>query len=124
MVNNIVGNNVRRLRENLNITQEELALRCDLTQGHINYMESGKRGYTKDSLARIAKALGVEISQLFEEKKRQGQLQIAEHSVKYGKQRRVYDDIISLLDKLPDAVVEHYRMLLKAEAVIRGREKG
>lgn len=44
---NLVGENIRQIREGLNLTQEELALRCDLTQGYINFLENGKRGYTK-----------------------------------------------------------------------------
>lgn len=127
MKDNIVGNNVRRIREHLNITQEELALRCDLTQGYINFLESGKRGYTQNSLARIAKALGVHISQLFEEKKVGAGLprpyHVAEFPEPYGKRGRIYDEIIALLDKLPETAVEHYRMLLTAEVRMRDRKK-
>lgn len=122
MKNNVVGDNIRRLRESLKLTQEELALRCDLTQGYINFLENGKRGYTKKSLANIAKALGVHISQLFEEKDVRNY--VAEPSATYGKRSHIYDEIIALLDKLPNNVVEHYRMLFEAEVRIRGKEKG
>lgn len=121
MKDNVVGNNVRRIRERLNITQEELALRCDLTQGYINFLESGKRGYTQNSLARIAKALGVHISQLFEEKEARDY--IAESPAHYGKRRLIYEEIIGLLEKLPETAVEHYRMLLTAEVRMRDRKK-
>lgn len=106
----------------MNLTQEELALRCDLTQGYINFLENGKRGYTKKSLAKIAKALDIHISQLFEEKKIRDY--IAESPATYGKRSRVYDEIIALLDRLPNDVVVHYKTLLAAEVRIKNKEKG
>lgn len=120
MINNIVGDNIRRLRESLNITQEELALRCDLTQSHINYIENGKRGFTKKSLEKIAKALGVQTSVLFESKE-SDRLKVAEGMTTYGKRKRIYEEIIALLDKLPDAVVKHYKAILSAEVSIRNK---
>ena len=120
MINTIVGDNIRRLRENLNITQEELAFRCDLTQGHINYIENGKRGFTKKSLEKIAKALGVQISVLFE-KGKEPSAKVAESTLLYGKRSRIYEEIIALLDKLPDAVVNHYKTILSAEVSIRNK---
>lgn len=108
------------MREGLNLTQEELALRCDLTQGYINFLENGKRGYTKKSLAKIAKALGVHISQLFEEKKILDY--VAEPPAAYGKRSRVYDEIIALLDRLPNNVVGHYKTLLAAEVRIKSKK--
>jgi len=122
MKNNVVGDNIRRIRESLKLTQEELALRCDLTQGYINFLENGKRGYTKKSLANITKALDIHISQLFEEKGVRNY--VAEPSATYGKRSHIYDEIIALLDKLPNNVVEHYRALLMAEIGIRAKEKG
>lgn len=121
MINNIVGDNIRRVREKLNLTQEELALRCDLTQGYINFLENGKRGYTRKSLAKISDALGVSIAQLFEEKKGKIETHVSEPVATYGKRKRVYEEIISSLDKLPDAVVNHYKTLLTAELSIRGK---
>lgn len=120
-MDNIVGENMRRIRESLGITQEELALRCDLTQAYINFLESGKRGYTRKSLEKISKALGVHISQLFGgEEREKTVVKAAEPSRIYGKQRD-YAEIIKLLDKLPDSAVDHYRILLKAEVEIRRR---
>src|SRR3972149_7698078 len=68
MRKNIVGNNVRTIRERLGITQEDPALKSGLTQGYINFLENGKRGYRGRSLEKIANALGIQISGLFEEK--------------------------------------------------------
>lgn len=123
MRDNIVGDNIRRIREKMELTQEELALRCDLTQGYINFLENGRRGYSRESLMKIANALGISISQLFEEGKEKGQIHIEETSPVYGKRRSTYDEIVSLLNKLPDTAVDHYKMLLKAEVAIRGKQK-
>ncbi len=123
MTTNIVGNNIRQVRERLNLTQEELALRSNLTQAHINFIENGKRGYTKKSLAKIAKALGISVSQLFEEKKEIAPITISEPVTAYGKRKRVYDEIVAMLNKLPDAVVNHYKMLLAAELSIRSKHR-
>lgn len=121
MINNIVGDNIRRAREKLNLTQEELALRCDLTQGYINFLENGKRGYTKKSLSKISDALGVSIAKLFEEKTEIAAIPVSEPVTAYGKRKRVYDEIVTMLNKLPDAVANHYKMLLAAELSIRSK---
>jgi len=121
MRKNIVGNNVRMLRERLGITQEELALRSGLTQGYINFLENGKRGYSERSLGKIANALGIQISGLFEEKTKEEPAIVAEQPLSYGKRRRIYDTILSLLEKLPTPVIDHYRILLKAEVEMRNK---
>jgi len=118
MIKNVVGMNIRRLREERNLTQEELALRCDLTQGYINFLENGKRGYSQKSLSRIAKAFDIDVSRLFESKESE-RFKVAEGMTTYGKRKRLYEEIIALLDKLPDAVVKHYKTILSAEVAIR-----
>src|SRR3990172_785345 len=118
---NIVGNNVRTIRERLGITQEDLALKSGLTQGYINFLENGKRGYSERSLEKIANALGIQISGLFEEKMKEEPTIVAEQPLVYGKRRRLYDTIINLLEKLPTPVIDHYRILLKAEVEMRNK---
>ena len=46
---------------------------------------------------------------------------VAEQAISYGKRRRIYDTILSLLEKLPAPVIDHYKILLKAEVEIRNR---
>ncbi len=121
MRKNIVGNNLRMMRGKMGITQEELALRCGLTQGYINFLENGKRGYSEKSLEKVARALGVQISELFEEKVDKAPTLVAEGPRPYGKRRRNYDTIITLLDKLPSPVIDHYRIILQAEIEIRSK---
>ncbi|MBI4222202.1 MAG: helix-turn-helix transcriptional regulator [Planctomycetes bacterium] len=121
MRKNIVGSNVRTIRERLGITQEDLALKSGLTQGYINFLENGKRGYSEKSLEKIANALRTQISGLFEEKIKEEPTIVAEQPPLYGKRRRTYDTIINLLEKLPAPVIDHYKILLEAEVEIRNR---
>ncbi len=119
MNKNIVGENLRNIRESMNLTQEELALRTGLTQGYINFLESGKRGYTKKSLEKISKSLNVPLHKLFYEEERNAPIGVAEPSKKYRRHKPYYDEIIGLLDKLPKSVIDHYILLLKTEIEIR-----
>ena len=122
MNKNIVGENLRTIRESMNFTQEELALRTGLTQGFINFLESGKRGYTKKSLEKISKSLNVPIYKLFyEEEGKKASIGVAEPSKKYHRRKPHYDEIIGLLDKLPKSVIEHYILILKTEIEIRSK---
>ena len=121
MRNNIVGSNLRMMRERRGITQECLALKSGLTQGYINFLENGKRGYSERSLEKIANALGIRVSGLFEEKTKEEPSIVAEQALSYGKRRRSYDVILSLLEKLPAPVIDHYKILLEAEVEIRNR---
>ncbi len=121
MNKNIVGENLRKIRESMNLTQEELALRTGLTQGYINFLESGKRGYTKKSLEKISKSLNVPIHKLFYEEERKAPIGVAELSKKYSRHKPYHDEIIGLLDKLPKSVIDHYILLLKTEIEIRSK---
>lgn len=121
MNKNIVGENLKKMRESMNLTQEELALRTGLTQGYINFLESGKRGYTKKSLEKISKSLHVPIYKLFYEEERKTPIGVAEPSKKYSRHKPYHDEIIGLLDKLPKSVIDHYILLLKTEIEIRSK---
>jgi transcriptional regulator with XRE-family HTH domain len=55
----IVGNNIKKYRKILNISQEELAERAGLHRTYIGGIERGERNITLDSLQIIAIALNV-----------------------------------------------------------------
>ena len=124
MVKNIVGKNLEIIRRKLAITQEELAFRSGLTQGYINFLENGRRGYSERSLEKIANALGVQISALFKEKSKKETNIVAEKSQPCRKRGILYEEMICLLDKLPISVVDHYKILLKSEVEIRSKGFG
>ncbi|WP_136467794.1 helix-turn-helix domain-containing protein [Flagellimonas onchidii] len=61
-----VGLRVKNLRNNLGISQDELALRADTTKSQVFRIEHGEINCTLATLGRFAKALGVNIKELFE----------------------------------------------------------
>ena len=58
------GTNVRRQREARDLTQEVLAEKSDLHPTYISGIECGARNPSIISIARIAKGLGVTVSDL------------------------------------------------------------
>jgi transcriptional regulator with XRE-family HTH domain len=67
---NIVGPNVRRLRNNQDISQEKLAAKCqligwDISREGIAKIESQIRGVSDKEILKLAKALRVHFSVLF-----------------------------------------------------------
>ena len=63
---NVLGMNVRRRREEKELTQEALAERADLDPTYISGIERGIRNPSVLSVVRIAKALGTTTSKLME----------------------------------------------------------
>ncbi len=59
-----VGLNVQRLRRDKGLSQEELAGRADVHQTYLSGVERGVRNASIMVLARIAKALGVDVEEL------------------------------------------------------------
>lgn len=116
---NIVGNNIREVRLQKGLTQEALALECGLSQGYINQLENGKRLYTQKSLEVIAKALDTPTIEFFKEKEiAMGNIEKVTSDKKPSKK-----ELISLLNDLPDHVVEHYLTLLKMESKLLKKSK-
>lgn len=60
-----IGENIRRLRENKNYTQKDLACKVNVTQSMINQIERGTKVLTVPLGCAIAKALGCELTDLF-----------------------------------------------------------
>jgi len=112
---NIVGNNIRRLRDKAGLTQEELALKSGLSQGYINQLESGKRRFTQKSLEVIADALSIPMVELFREEETQRVPEVAEKIERYRKKHPERKEFLALLKELPEHVVEHYLILLRLE---------
>lgn len=61
-----VGKNVRRIRLQKGITQEELAFEAEIDLTYVGGIERGRRNPSLMVLARIAKALGVPLPKLLE----------------------------------------------------------
>ena len=64
---NIFGENVRRQRRLLNLSQEELAHRADLHRTYIGTIERAEKNITLVNMQKIANALEVKIEELLKE---------------------------------------------------------
>ena len=60
-----LSRNIKQLRLTSNLSQEELGLRIDADQAYISRLERGLLNPTLESVAEIAKALGIDIKLLF-----------------------------------------------------------
>jgi ribosome-binding protein aMBF1 (putative translation factor) len=61
------GNRVKRLRTDQNISQEELAYRCNFYRTYIGMVERAERNITLGNIVKIANGLNITLEQLFNE---------------------------------------------------------
>ena len=64
---NLFGENVRKYRRLLNISQEELAHRADLHRTYIGMIERAEKNITLVNIEKIANALEVKIEDLLKQ---------------------------------------------------------
>lgn len=62
------GDKVRVLRKEKSLSQEELSFKADLHRTYIGMIERAEKNITLINIAKIAKALNVEIKELFNDK--------------------------------------------------------
>lgn len=62
-----IGNKIKRVRESKGISQKDLAYEADLDRSYIASIETGKRNVSLINLEKIAIALHITLSQLFNE---------------------------------------------------------
>jgi len=62
-----LGNKIRELRHQRNLSQEQFAIRCDLDRTYIAGIEQGKRNVSIVNIEKIAKAFQISISDLFKD---------------------------------------------------------
>jgi transcriptional regulator with XRE-family HTH domain len=60
----ILGQNIRKVRRGLKLSQEDLADRCDLHRTYICDVERGARNVTFGTLLRLARGLDMPVSEL------------------------------------------------------------
>lgn len=63
------GQCVRQLRKERNLSQEELSFKADLHRTYIGMIERAEKNITLVNIEKIAKALRVDIKELFDEAK-------------------------------------------------------
>ena len=61
------GAAVRKIRQEQNISQEQLADMCFLHRTYVSDVELGKRNVSLENIAKMAAALGISITKLFAE---------------------------------------------------------
>ncbi|MBI4714632.1 MAG: helix-turn-helix transcriptional regulator [Nitrospirae bacterium] len=119
---NVVGENLRKIRQGRGLTQEELALMSGLSQGYINQLESGKRRFTQKTLTAIAEALGLPLLTFFREEG-QGNLKVAEQPASSAR-RPAAREVIRIFKALPPQVADHYLTLMTIEKDLQEKKKG
>jgi len=62
-----IGSRIRRLRIANNLTQDELALRADLTKGFISLLERDRTSVSIEALAQMLAVLGTSLAEFFKE---------------------------------------------------------
>lgn len=60
-----IGNKIKRLRLQLNLSQAELADRCELTKGYISQLENDLTSPSISTLCDILAALGTDLAEFF-----------------------------------------------------------
>lgn len=75
-IEKVVGQNIRRLREKSNLTQEMLSARlqiegCDITRSAIAKIEVGQRHLYPDEIILIKKILKVSFDEIFDVEKQE-----------------------------------------------------
>ena len=60
-----LGKEIRRLRNSLGMSQEELAFKAGISAAHLGQIERASKNPTVDTVYSIASALGVTLSELF-----------------------------------------------------------
>lgn len=61
----LLGQKIREIRKARNLTQEQLAEKIDIGTPNISYFETGKFSPSIETLEKIAKALNVEVYELY-----------------------------------------------------------
>lgn len=61
-----LGEQIKQLRIQKGLTQEELSLESGISRSHIAMIESGKRDMTLSALFKISRALGKTVKKIFE----------------------------------------------------------
>jgi transcriptional regulator with XRE-family HTH domain len=119
-----VGDNIRKYRAKMGLTQEGLALKSGLSQGYINQLENGKRKYTQKTLELIAGALCVNASNLLVMSLSEEKSILKDGLMDTEKRKRFIKDLRNLLRDMPINTLEHYVKLFKLEKELKRKETG
>ena|ERR1017187_5380780 len=86
----IVAINLKRLRLRRGLLQKELADRAEMNPSNLSKLERGEYTWTKDTLKRLADALGVGLDEFFAAQVQEGAAEPIEHlQVLYSVDRKL-----------------------------------
>ena len=109
MSNYNIGSRVKRLRLESGLSQEQLALKSDITTVYLGQIERNEKNPTVKLVERIANALGLSLSEFFDDRDR-----VAEHD-------KILNSIIFELKDLSDdeksEMLKLIRQVLKFKVV-------
>lgn len=63
-----VGQRIRQLRKELELSQEALALKAEVDRTYVTDVEAGRRNVSLEILERLIKALEISVSEFFNSK--------------------------------------------------------
>jgi transcriptional regulator with XRE-family HTH domain len=61
-----LGEKIRETRESLNLSQDDVVLKCDVTKGNLSNIENGNKDFYFTTFLEIAKGLGVDAKDLLD----------------------------------------------------------
>jgi transcriptional regulator with XRE-family HTH domain len=61
-----IGNRIQKLRELQGLSQQDLAAKCNFEKSNMSRLEAGKVNSTLSTIEKVAKALNVDVVDLFE----------------------------------------------------------
>lgn len=61
-----LGRKIQKLRKNLDLTQEKLAEKINISRTHMGHIEQGRKSPSIKTMDKLAEALKVKISDLFQ----------------------------------------------------------
>ena len=61
-----IGMNIREIREEKNISQQDLAAACNFEKSNMSRIEAGRTNITIGTLLKICEALGVKLHEIIE----------------------------------------------------------
>jgi len=101
----LLGRRIRQLRKLLLMTQEQLGEKADVDYKYLGGIERGERNPSTENLAKIAKALGVKVHELF----------VFEHEIEDTRELKKKID-----ELLKDASKKEYKTIYRViEAILK-----
>lgn len=105
-IKKLVGCRIKDLRTKQGWSQEELALRANISTSHIGRLERGERGATIESLEKVVNALGITFEDLFrllEKSKSKSDMKVLNDIMDKLSKRSIKDleIILKVIDTLP-----------------------